>query len=119
MEIENLELSSRSRWGLWFAAWGVIALWTLTVNPSHLLLAPFFPIGLLGVWPNNEGAAIGGWMLQLPIVLGWVFYLTFSVIMIKARKAKTFVILFIVFCILLVLNVGGCERTMEAVSHIE
>lgn len=95
------------------------AVLTVVHNPSHLLLVPFFPLGLVALLPNGEQKAVDAWMLQIPILAGWTFYAAYSFIMLRQRRATIFFVFYIVFCIVLVLNVGGCQRTMEAVSKIE
>ena len=112
-------ISQSARWWLWGGGWGLAAVLTAIHSPAHLLLVPFFPVGLLALLPNGEQAAIGGWMLQFPIMLGWAFYAAYSFIMLRQRRATVFFVLYIVFCIVLVLNVGGCQRTMDAASKIE
>ena len=110
-------MPARDKWRLWLGAWGLVAVATLVINPSYILAAPFFPIGLLVWLPNGEQKAITGWMIG-GWVIGWIFYGLLSVIMFKTKRSGVFFILFAIFFALLVLNVVGCQRVMHAASEI-
>jgi len=112
-------ISERAKWGLYYAAWGGVILAALAMNPADVLTAPCFPIGLLAVLPNGEEKAITAWMFgPISIGIGWAFYLLLSFLIGRTRKRAAFFAVYIVFCILLALNVVGCRRTLEAVSRI-
>jgi hypothetical protein len=111
-------ISTSKKCWFWFAAWGVVVLLTAAANPAYLPGAPFFPIGLLALLPNGGEKAITGWMLQFPVLLGWLFYIAFSAVMLRIRRPKTFFGVYVVFCIVLALNLVGCHRTIETASQI-
>lgn len=104
--------------GYWLAAWGATILIAFLINPQSIRTAIFFPIGLLALLPNGEHMAIfagivGGW------IVGWIFYIVLSVVLFCAKKSNHFFLIYIIFCILLALNVAGCQEVSQAVSKIE
>jgi hypothetical protein len=107
----------RGRLALWLAAWGIVALATLTIKPSYILAAPFFPLGLLALLHGPEEAIVA-WMLGLPALLGWGIYVTLSAAIFRTQRKGTFWILYLFFCTLLLLNVSGCQRAMRGASEI-
>lgn len=114
----NCPIPTSTKLRFWFGAWGFVILASLAVNPSYLLAAPCFPVGLFALFPNGIENVFWGWGTGA-FVLGWVLYAVLSAIMFKAKKKSVFLIIYIIFCILLLLNVGGCQRVLEDVSHIE
>jgi hypothetical protein len=117
-EAENELISTTSKARLWFVAWVGVALASMIPYPSQLLLAPFFPVGLLALLPRGENKAITGWMLMYPSVIGWCLYIFLSVILFRIRKKDAFLIFYIFFCVMLALNVVGCKKTLGAVAGI-
>ncbi len=112
-------VSGANRWWFVLSAWVAVVLLTFLLNPSSVLAAPFFPIGLLALLPRGEEKAITGVMMLYPVFLGWGFYFGFQVIMMGTRSDKVFFVLYAVLCVLLLLNVGGCQRVVEAASQIQ
>jgi len=110
-------MPTSDKWRLWLGAWGLVAAATLVINPSSILVAPFFPIGLLVWLPHGEEKAIAGWMIGA-WVIGWIFYGLLTTIMFKAKKSGVFFILFVIFFTLLILNIAGCQRLMQTASGI-
>jgi hypothetical protein len=98
-------------------AWGFVILICLATNPQSILAAPFFPIGLIACLPNGEEKAIAGWMRGAWII-GWVVYALLFIAMFQIKKRGVFFLVFIIFCILLLLNISGCQRIAEAASGI-
>jgi hypothetical protein len=109
-------ISTPDKWLFLLSAWGAAALLSLVINPSSLLAAPFFPIGLVAVWPNGVDKAITPSMTQL--LLGWGLYLALHSIILRARKADTFYVFYVALCLLLLLNVGGCQRVLDSAAGI-
>jgi hypothetical protein len=109
-------ISSRSKWVLWFAAWGVVV---LAIKPANLWAAPYFPLGLLAVFPRGDKVAIMLGMSFLPAVLGWGIYALLSAAIDRSKKKGVFLLIYVVFCTLLALNVVGCRKTLSALSGIE
>lgn len=106
----------RVKWWLLVAAWCTVFLSTLATNPAYLITAPSFPVGLAAWLPHGAESAAIAWMLVVPVTAGWVMYLILSWFLIRARKRGLFLFLYIVLCVLLALNVIGCQRALEPVS---
>ncbi len=111
-------ISTTTKWRFWLGAWGFVILASVMASPASILAAPFFPIGLLFWLPNGEDKAIKGGMME-GWVFGWMFYLLLSLVMFQIMKRGVFFIIFAIFCILLALNIGGCQRILKDVSHIQ
>jgi hypothetical protein len=110
-------LPASTKWRYILGAWAFVILVCLITNPQSLLAAPFFPIGLIACLPNGEDKAIAAWMKGAWII-GWVVYALLSVIMFQVKKRGFFFPVFGIFCILLSLNISGCNRVMNAASQI-
>lgn len=102
---------------LWFGAWGIVILITLAMNPASIITAPLFPMGLFALFPNGDDKAIVAWGTG-GFIVGWLFYVLLSIVMFTTNRKGIFFLLYIIFCILLALNVGGCQRVLKDVSHI-
>lgn len=112
---EGEAISNRTKWGLYFAAWGVTTLALCWKEPYRLISAPVFPVGLVACL--SEGAAVGLMMILsgLPaIILGWPIYVVVTIAISKAKGIRSFTLIFVVLCILLALNVSGCEKLAVA-----
>ena len=109
-------ISTRAKLGYWFVAWAGVALVTLLINPSAIKAAPFFPAGLLGLFGNEENGIIA-WMLGA-WVLGWGLYIVLTISMFRETKRDAFFRTYLMLCVLLALNVAGCQRTLSAVSGL-
>lgn len=105
------------KWQLWLGAWCLVAIATLVMHPAHIVAVPFFPLGLLDWLPHGEQTAIEGWMIGAWSI-GWMLYAFLSVAMFAAKRTGVFFIIYVIFCVLLLLNVVGCQRVMEAASQI-
>ena len=116
--IDDEFLSTSKKWWYFLSAWGAVALLTLVLTPEYLLAAPWFPVGLLALLPDGGKTAVTAWMTLFPIVLGWGVYCVFSVVLFKIRRAQTFFIVYVLFCILLALNIGGCQKLLDVSSKI-
>lgn len=115
-EFGTAPLSTKAKWMYWFAAWAGVGLLTLILSPSAIAAAPFFPAGFLGLLGNEENGIIG--LMTGAWALGWVLYITLTVSMIRTKKRDAFFRTYIVFCILLALNVAGCHQLVGAASGI-
>jgi hypothetical protein len=89
-ETQNEEISTSTKWQLFFVAWVAVLLAGAFPHPSQVLLAPFFPIGLLALLPNGEDKAMVGWMQIFPSFLGWGFYGLITAALLRIRKRKVF-----------------------------
>lgn len=114
--------SALSNWikcGLYLAAWGAVVLISALKKPTALPLAVAFPFGIVGLLPSDNAIMII--MLAGPgvIICGWTIYFALTIgIFVTRRNALSYAI-YILFCILLVLNLVGCDRLIEIASHIE
>jgi hypothetical protein len=105
------------KWCLFLAAWGFVLVKCLVWNPQSILVTPFFPIGLVAWLPNGEEKAIfvwfvGGW------IVGWALYAFLAFLIFKVKNLGLFVFIYALLLLLLVLNIAGCKRVVEAASGI-
>ena len=114
----NQPASTRLKCYLWYGAWAGVILVTLAIKPAYLLTAPCFPAGLLALLPSGDSSAIVAGMMVVPMVVGWALYALLSVVMHRTRKRGLF-LLDVVFCMLVALNLVGCQRASEAASQIQ
>lgn len=106
------------KWGLYFAAWGVLILATLANKPCDLRAAPGFPIGLLSILPKEESILVAWWAGPIAILGGWMIYVVLTVMMGLAERAGVFSLIYISFCVLLALNLAGCKTMLETAAGI-
>jgi hypothetical protein len=114
--------STRVKTFFWFAAWGGVVLIVLAINPAYFRAAFIFPMGLFALSPNGDGTGITPSIMALKLgafIIGWVLYAVLSVIMFKAKSRGIFIATYVIFCILLLLNIGGCHRVSESMSGIQ
>ena len=110
-------ISPRYRSILWWGGWGAVTVFFAVTNPPSLAAFYAFPLGLMAWLPGGTANAImafmfGGWMI------GWSIYLLIAVALSNIKKRGLFFLIYGVFCVLLILNVVGCQRVMEAASGI-
>ncbi len=117
-QFDSQSISGPAKLGYWFAAWGGVVLIVLVTGPEYILAAPFFPVGLFALMPQGEEEGIKAWMTG-GFIIGWAFYMLLSIVMFKTKRRSLFFAIYVIFCALLVLNLGGCYRTMKAASHIQ
>jgi hypothetical protein len=115
----NDPISKSAKRRFWLAAWIGVILTVLLIKPSYVLSAPFFPVGLFAWLPNGENKAIWAWFLIFPMFIGWPIYFFLTMIMFRTQKRATFIVTYVIFCILLALNVGGCQHILKSVSGIQ
>lgn len=87
---------------IWFAvamlAAMVLAGLLVFPAPPVVGVAPLFPAGLLFFWR--------GWPAP---ILGWAIYIGLLGLLLKARTSGQIALVFLVVCIVLAVNVGGCK----------
>jgi hypothetical protein len=86
----------------------------LILGPESLPLYPlilYFPAGLLAFLYQHVNE-----MPPVSTVLGWLIYIGISVIAILTAKRLLFVVLYVIFLLLLAINVAGCNRIIENAS---
>jgi hypothetical protein len=108
----------RVKWGLYSAAWGAVILATLCRNPADLLAAPNFPIGLLEILMGEKAIIAASFGGLAALCGGWMIYLVVTLATSYAKRVWTFSPVYIVFCLLLALNVRGCNHMLETASQI-
>ena len=115
---DDESFSKRTKWIFWLAAWGGVVLAVLAINPAYLRAAAMFPIGLFALFAGGTQNAFWAWATG-GFIIGWVIYAVLSGLLFNAKNKRVFIAIYIVFCILLALNVGGCQRVLEDASHIQ
>lgn len=103
---------------LWIAAWVCVFLTLLAINPAYTRAAFLFPIGLFAFFAMGTQNAFLAWSTG-GFIIGWVLYALLSVIMFGTKNKKVFAVIYVIFCILLALNVGGCVKILEDTAHIQ
>ena len=104
--------------GLYFGAWAVLIFQLLRDKPEQLLKAPGFPIGLLAGLPAQTAIVVawfGGWLVA---IVGWTIYGVLTNVILRARRMPVFAITYVVFCVLLALNMVGCNKMIEIAAGI-
>jgi biotin transporter BioY len=77
-----------------------------------------FPIGLFAFLANGTQNAFWAWATG-GFIIGWVLYAVLSGLLFNAKNKRVFIAIYIIFCILLALNVGGCVKVLGDTSHIQ
>jgi hypothetical protein len=114
--------SAVSHWikgGLYFATWGAVVLITCLKNPDFLWSASWFPLGLLGLIPNDNAiivAMLGGPFLN---ICGWMIYFALTIGIFATKRNLLSWAIFVFFCVLIALNLVGCDRLIKIGSEIE
>lgn len=117
-KLEAKSFSFLAKGCCWLAAWILVILAVLKIDPNYLRTALFFPIGFFALLPNSDNAvAIAfttlGWSI------GWVLYFALSVAMFLTKKKSVFIIIFTIFCVLLAINVVGCQHVLKNDAPIQ
>jgi hypothetical protein len=99
-------ISAGGRCAIWFSAWattlGLMALLTYPFSVRAPYILFWFPTGLI---------RLAGYRLDQPRSLVWLCwgpYVALTVFALVSRNRRLFFLLFVVLCVLLLLNVGGC-----------
>jgi len=106
------------KWGLYFAAWGAVVLAAINRNNAHLLAILAFPTGLLSIMPFNIAAMavlLIGWVV---VFVGWTIYIVLTIAIGRTKRVSVFSLLYVLFCILLAVNVAGCKKLLETAAGI-
>ena len=119
MEPATDQISNRAKWGLYLFAWGAVLFVSVVGSPSSLLATPYFPVGLLAMLPDGVNKAIDAWMRgPVLILIGWSIYGALTFIIGRTKKTGAFLLVYILFCVLLALNLVGCAKTLDELSKI-
>jgi hypothetical protein len=92
----------------WVVVYVVLSLMAGGPLPPQMII--FFPVGLL-VFLDLQDTAAGGLLM---FGFGWLFYLGLTIGMLKSKRSDTYIMLFLVMCLLLALNVSGCVQYWKA-----
>ncbi|HEV2691653.1 MAG TPA: hypothetical protein VG347_02030 [Verrucomicrobiae bacterium] len=116
----TVDVSTWLRLGLWFAAVIGVAGVFLTKNPVYFTLTLYFPMGLGSILPGKAGtdAVFLSWTYG-GLAIGWGLYATLTMLLFTVAGRRAFIIHYIIFCGLLLLNTGGCLRMGDPTRHIE
>jgi hypothetical protein len=102
-EQEEVGLGSSSLLGLYFSLYFVAILITTILQKSFFflfLVIIFFPAGF------PIGKRTEEW---IPLIWGYLFYISFLILMLKFRRKKKLIVsMFVIFIIVLILNIRGC-----------
>jgi len=88
---------------------------------SKLPAAPIFPVGLFTfVLTEQQGIKffMAGSFGVFPSLVGWVIYALLFICMWRTKRERTLFLLYAVFCVLLVLNIAGCNNLLKSAAEI-
>jgi hypothetical protein len=107
------------KWGLYVIVWSVVALATITKKNANFLAIFAFPLGLLSIMPIKV-ALMTAWFAGLVVAIwGWIFYSLLTVAIARAKRVSVFSLLYILLCVLLAVNVTGCQKLLQTAAGIE
>jgi hypothetical protein len=114
--------SKRVKSYYWFSAWAGVALIVLAINPAYLRASLLFPVGLFALLPIGDGTGIGASMMAMEggiFIVGWALYAVLTAMMFNAKNRRVFFARYIIFCVLLLLNISGCHHILKSLSGIQ
>ena len=85
-----------------------LLIWGPTPSFSEYSLILLFPTGLIAFFVRNTNA-LSHWSTADVIVVGWIIYVGVSLIALLVKKRSLFMFLYIIFLLLLFMNVAGCN----------
>ena len=94
-------ISFSYRWKLWLLAWGLTVLAIGVPYPGLILWFWMFPFGLTEAM---------GWKRSGDYILGWLLYIALTIAALYTRRSFLYFTLYVILCILLLLNVFGCHK---------
>ena len=100
-------ISLRRRIGLWITAWIIATVACAVPRPVILIFTGVFPAGLLYfllpacAWSNDTTIGL--------LVFGWLLYAGLTVAGLSQKRASKYFQLYLILCVLLLLNVVGCQ----------
>jgi hypothetical protein len=93
--------------GFHFSWWGIL------LPPIFTVVGfPFLVLSFCGE-PSSKVPFVFG------VVVGWLYYLLLTIWSLRAKSRKSFIRVFIVLCISLILNVAGCEALKHSTWKTE
>jgi len=105
--MEPVQISRSSRIWLWVAAWLVAAVAAAIRAPEMVRLGFLFPIGLLAFLPPDVAPNPG---LGVVLIAGaYLIYPILSIVGISHSRRSRYFICYAVLCVLLAVNVVGCQ----------
>jgi hypothetical protein len=103
---------------LWLVAWGAVIWSTFQHHPEDLRSCLGFPLGFCGLLPEQASITVVmlvGWAV---FIVGWVLYGLISAAILISKRLGWLSIFYIVFCVLLALNLTGCRHLIETASGL-
>src|SRR5437773_10072413 len=116
---EPREISKSSRVILWFAAWGVAL--AATPIPVSIAIPGLFPCFVMYIWAFPIGTAAFAFpehwnppdgVVVASLVGGWLFYIALTVVGLYQKRRVRYFTVYAILCLLLILNVVGCNVNM-------
>ncbi len=97
------EIPFSRRRKLWLIAWVVGLIAAGFPNPALIAVIWCFPLGLMNVvrWDGYADDYL---------IVGWLFYGALTVVALMSRPRVLYFTLYIILCILLLLNIVGCHQ---------
>ena len=98
------EIPFSRRWKLWLIAWGTALVVAGLPRPTLILYAWLFPWGLMEAvgWKRSGYDA--------DYIVGWLPYIALTIAALCSRRRVLYFTFYVVLCILLILNVVGCQQ---------
>ncbi len=99
----TLEIPFQRRFKLWQIAFGLALLVTGIRSPILILYFWAFPLGLVHVLRGSGNSSES-------LLVSWIIYGVLSICLWVCRPKTIFLILYVLFCLLLAVNVAGCYQ---------
>ena len=98
------EISFSQRWKLWLIAWATALVAAGAPNPGLILYVWLFPLGLMKAIGWEQSGKDNDY------ILGWLPYIALTIAAMYSRPRVLYFTIYVVLCILLLLNVVGCQQ---------
>ena len=110
---EDSEWETR-RWTLWLSAWviaiAVMAYRTYPVCLNAPFIISFFPLGFTQLAGLRYSDTVGAFAAAF---IGWTVYGALTYFAFGSISRRTFYLLFVILCVLLLMNVRGCSMQVD------
>ena len=110
---EQLQSVKFKKWGLWFGTFG----FALLLLIDGWLFLPQFPLGLFTIFGFGRGAGSRG-ADSLMMLLGWGIYALLTFLAYTAKNRARYLLIYGIFCGVLLLNVTGCRQVLSGLSDL-
>jgi len=112
MEAKSQEISTGKAYLIYFGLL-IGAMIIACPNPQMASVALMFPIGISALFLNPSSHPS-----SVPLVVGYLIHFTFFFLFGAIRQRPGFYALCFVFILFLLLNVSGCHKIFDGLSHI-